>query len=242
MDGIIGAIISAIFSIFVTWKIAKSDSSQKNDILQAQLRTAESDLRESKEHAEKLRGELNSLKNQVAKLCEYEKKHGEMKKKLQAGGVIKEYTQPVLLVGPRFIGKTSLLMQWHAPWDHSRLSATRTHHTSMVPIYDFKRDNVEPHFADPDILTDVHVHLKLKVHDFPGEIDSQHNIIAQAKKETLELRKKTGKRLGIVLICMFDAEEADKGVSPATIEYYNGELFSNLRQLVGHNEIGIERL
>lgn len=104
----------------------------------------------------------------------------------------------------------------------------------MVPIYDFKLEKTEPHFADPEILTNVHVHLKLKVHDFPGELSQQKHIVEQTKQETLSLRQSTGKNLGIVLICMFDAEEAARGLSDDTYAYYNGELFSNLREFIAY--------
>jgi len=45
-----------------------------------------------------------------------------------------------------------------------------------------------------------------------------------------------------VLICMFDAQEASKGMSSSTVQYYNGELFGNLRRIVSHNQASIERL
>ncbi len=132
--------------------------------------------------------------------------------------------------------------KWHSPWDHSRLEATQTHRVSSVPIYDFTQENTEPHFADPDIRTDVEIHLKLRIHDFPGELNAQRSIREQAEKETLSLRDCTGKNLGVVLICMFDAEEASTGLSKQNVEYYTGELFANLRSLVAHKEVAVERL
>jgi GTPase SAR1 family protein len=232
---IVSALISSLFSGGIAWKAAKSDIGQKNSLFAEQLR-------DSSQKIDRLTSELNTTKRKVSSLSDFEKRYREVRKKLQASSVVREYIQPVILVGPRAVGKTSLLTQWHAPWDHSRLQATQTHKISTVPIYDFNRDNTEPHFADPDILTDVHVHLKLRVHDFPGELSYQANIIDQTIQETIDLRKSTGKNLGIILICLFDAEEVDKGLSQTTIDYYNGELFSNLRELVNYKEIKIERL
>lgn len=232
---IIAAIIGAVISGVITWFLTRSAVGQTNSLLETQLRTA------NKENKE-LGSKLNEVQRQAAELDLYRQKYQNVKNRLQASSVVREYVQPVILVGPRSVGKTSLLAQWHAPWDHSRLSPTQTHSTSVVPIYDFMRENVEQHFADPDIWTAVHVHLKLKVHDFPGELGSQRSIIEQGVQETLRLRQTTQKSLGLVLICMFDASETANGLSQSTISYYNGELFSNLRNLVAHNQIGIERL
>jgi len=235
MDAIIAAIIGAILSGFITWQLAQGDSGQK-------LRLFEAQLRDSNQQINKLTGEVSSLQQRNNQLAIFEGKYQEVKRRLQQSSVVREYFQPVILVGPKFVGKTSLLTQWHAPWDHSDLKSTDSHNISTVPIYDFKRVNTEPHFADPDILTDVHLHLKLRVHDFPGELGSQRNIIEQAKQETQELRHSTGKSLGVVLICMFDAVEVITGLQPVTHDYYNGELFLHLRELVSYKEIGIERL
>ena len=232
---ILGAIIGAIISGMITWFYTMGDLGKKNNLLEAQMRDTNSQIK-------KMSSELLSAQQQANRLSQFETKYKNVKQRLQASFVVREYVQPVVLVGPRSVGKTSLLAQWHAPWDHSGVNPSRTHSSSTVPIYDFKRNNTEPHFADPEILTDVHIHLKLKVHDFPGELASQKSIIQIAIQETLNLRQSTGKSLGIVLICMFDAEEAITGISSGTNTYYNGELFGNLRGLIAHNKIGIERL
>lgn len=233
---IIAAIIGAIVAAFFGWKVSQSDLGQKNSLLEAQLR-------DSNQRVDNMSRELSSIQQRNNQLVIFERKYLDVKRKLeQSVGVVHEYSQPVILVGPRAVGKTSLLTQWHAPWDHSGLSATVSHYISTVPIYDYKRINTEPHFADPDIKTDVYVHLKLQVHDFPGETGAQKNIVEQAKQETAQLRHNTGKSLGVVLICMFDASEVTSGISQSTNDYYNGELFLHLRDLVALREVGIERL
>jgi hypothetical protein len=231
-------IISAIINAVIGWFLnIRSDVGRKNKTLERQLRNQENLNSE-------LTSELNSLREQVERLAPFEEKYEQVKSKLQKSqGVVKEYSQPVILVGLRAVGKSSLLAQWHAPWDYSRLASTARYKTSTVPIYDFKQTNTEPHFADPDIKTDVHIHLKLKVHDFPGEPGAQESVVEQAIQETRNLRKSTGKAdLGVVLICIFNAEEAATSLSESTKVYYNGELFAKLRGLVAYNEVRLEKL
>lgn len=221
MEDAIPPIIAAAIGSVITWFLTKhSDANHKSKLSAATQRI----------------NDLTLQLNHTATRYEH------VKRNLQASAVVKVYHQPVLLVGPRAVGKTSLLSQWHAPWDHSRLNPTMTHSTSTVPIYDFKLSNTEPHFADSDILTDVHIHLKLKIHDFPGEVGAQEKVVATATQETKSLRESTGASLGIVLICMFNAEEAATQLSQSTIDYYNGELFSRLRSLVAFKDVRIERL
>ena len=117
-----------------------------------------------------------------------------------------------------------------------------THKTSIVPIYDFEPTDTEPHFADPEIKTRVKVHLKLQVHDFPGELYSQRAVSEQARKESHYLRDHAGKNLGVVLVCMFNALDAFQGVNESTLRYYNGDLFRNLRNMVSSGTVGIQRL
>ncbi|MCB0210796.1 MAG: GTPase domain-containing protein [Anaerolineae bacterium] len=232
---IIAAIIGALVAGVITWRFTKSDLGQKNNVLESQLSTLN-------EKQTNLKRDLGLCQKNVSRLTQYEVKYNNVKKRLKSSSVVKTYNQPVILVGPRAVGKTSLLAQWHAPWDHSRLMPSQTYKASTVPIYDFTQKETEPHFADAEILTDVHIHLKLTVHDFPGELSAQRSIVKRAKEETEFLRKSTGKKLGIVLICMFDAENTAKGLDSSTIDYYNGELFSNLRELVAFKNVEIDRL
>ncbi len=236
MEEIVAAIIGAVISGVTAWKAGRSDLGQKNNLLNAQLQDY---INKNNE----LAAELKETKEQVSSLSSFKNKYQHVKSKLEGSCVVREYSQPVILVGPRFVGKTSLLMQWHSPWDHSNLDPTATHRISDIPIYDFQQKDTEPHFADPDVQTQVNIHLKLRVHDFPGELSSQKSICEQAKEETSSLQRKTKKNLGVVLICMFDAEEAvTEQLSKTTMAYYHGELFANLRELVAYKEIELDRL
>jgi GTPase SAR1 family protein len=236
-------IITTILSTFTgAWVGGKLANNSQIDSLKKLLAKSEENLARKNGDLAKKNTDINLQKNEIGRLSKIEIKFDLIRKNLRGSAVVKDYYQPVILLGPRAVGKSSLIAQWHTPWIYSNLNPTQRHKISEVPIYDFKKENTEPHFADPEILTDVHLHLKLKVHDFPGELTSQISVIEQAIDETESLRKITNKSLGVVLVCIFNAEEATVGLSQSTIEYYNGDLFKNLRSLVSCNEVNIDRL
>jgi GTPase SAR1 family protein len=189
-----------------------------------------------------LKSESTSIQKRSNELEQKARKLDDVRAKLKNSSVVRTYEQPVLLVGPRGVGKTSLRVQLHAPWKTYTLVGTITHTISEVPVYDFVKPNAEPHFADPELIVPAHVHLALKIHDFPGELTAQRLIRKIIVEETEALRVNSGKNLGVVLICMFDAEEAKAGINKVTQQYYNGDLFSELRSLVSHSKVHIERL
>jgi hypothetical protein len=226
---VIGSIVGTTIIYWLTQGITANDLKNKLERAEQRTLTLESDL--------------TRLNSEVKRLRSFEQRYNNTKSKLESSIVVKEYCQPVILVGQRSVGKSSLLAQWHTPWNYGGLQATHTHNISIVPIYDGEQSDREPHFADQTIHTRVDIHLQLKVHDFPGELSAQTKIIEEAIKDTVLLRENTGKNLGIVLICMFDAAEAITGrpLQP-TIDYYNGDLFKNLRELVAYDKVGLERL
>lgn len=228
---IAGGIVAAIS----THLIGKRGIGQQNRLLEDQLQKTDAKKKT-------LENDLKDATAKVATLEQVAQKYNSVKEKLAASSVVHSYVQPVLLLGPRLVGKTSLVMQWHAPWDHSRLAATTTRRESMVPVFDFEKPDSVPHFADPDVRTRINAHLYLRVHDFPGEVDAQQSCIEQARVETQQLRETMGQNVGVVLICMFDSEEAVSGITDETMKYYNGDLFANLRSLVGMRTVDIQRL
>lgn len=231
MAEIIVPILSAVATAIVTWFLTRQ--SLRNDLWQKdQLLSKVSEFEaEAKKDA-----------NEIKQLTAFKDKYRIMRNNLESSSVVKHYLQPVILLGPRAVGKTSLLMQWHAPWEHGRLDSTQSHKITTVPVYDFEMPDREPHFAAPEITTAVEAHLKLRVHDFPGELAAQQSVTREAIADTEEVRSQTGKSMGVVLICMFDASESVRGVQSSTISYYNGDLFANLRALVSHRNIDIQRL
>lgn len=251
---VVSAIITCLITVLCTWWIASGSQSTEIQLLKSQLGQAHRETKnaqdESKRHATVLGEEkstlalkLKSAEEELADLKAQAQKLALVREKLTSGTLVKTYRQPVILVGPRLVGKTSLLMQWHAPWSTSRLDRTVTHNTSDVPVYDYTgKGDRAPHYAFPEITVQVHTHLMLKVHDFPGETDAQKSVCQTIISETDNLHRESGKNLGVVLVCMFDAEEAVTGISQETKRYYNGELFRELRSLVAHNKVEIERL
>ena len=219
-------------------------ASAKNE-LESSKKTEESgknDLRSTEARFQSVKTELESTKSEVVRQAAALEKFELAKKRIAEARLIQYARQPVILVGPRTVGKTSLMMQWHAPWDYSTPGATGAHTESTVPFHNIPDWKKTPHFAFPDIEVSNDLHLLLQVHDFPGELESQQSIIEVARQETKRLRSASGKDLGIVLVCMFDAREALNGSVGKTWDYYNGQLFRNLKRLVAYDDVGLERL
>lgn len=179
---------------------------------------------------------------ELARLAEVETRYNRLKARLKEVGVTETYVQPVLLVGPSGVGKTSLLTCWQKPWSSTPNSATMRHTFADVPIASKDNYTTRHHFADPDIETPVHVQLVARVHDFPGELRAQDLIQRIVQKETEEVQQSTGNRAGIVLVCMFDATEAVTRISDHTRLYYTGELFRRLRALTARGDAALSRL
>lgn len=235
LGGVLGAVLVAVLTLFITRGSARSALGQRNTLLQKQV----DDLQAKYDEAT---GRLGALGTESARLRTLAQKYQDVRQKLAESRVVRYYEQPVLLLGPRNVGKTSLLMQWHAPWDARRLASTTGHKQSLVPIYDVVTPDAVPHFADSSILTELHAHLRLRVHDFPGEPSMQSKVIEVAREETQRLLAETRKNLGVVLICMFNAAEAAVGIDDQSRDYYNAELFGQLHSLVSRQAVRIERL
>jgi uncharacterized membrane-anchored protein YhcB (DUF1043 family) len=200
IQAIIPSLVGAFATGAITWCYTRSGLGQRNVLLDTLLNNSKEKIDKLAYELESAKQQINNLTSELRKAKDLAQKYEKVKQQLQASSVVKEYLQPVIIVGSRAVGKSSLLAQWRAPWDYSRLEPTQTHNTSTVPIYDFKKNDLESHFADSAIMTDVYVHLKLKVHDFPGELRAQEKIVEEARKETLNLRERTGKALGLALI------------------------------------------
>jgi hypothetical protein len=210
--------------------------------IQVQLRDAKARRDDAEKQSQAARAEVESLKERLKKQSRTHDGYTRMKDVLAKASLVKSYHQPVLVVGPRYVGKTSLVKQWHAPWDEREVQGTTTHRVCEVPIFTFEEPDKAPHYAAPDVLVRVRAQLALRVHDFPGELQAQKLIGELIRKETDRLRTKSGKDLGVVIICLFDAEEAHLGIRAGTNQYYNGELFKELRRLVAGDAVRLERL
>jgi hypothetical protein len=261
MAVLIAALVSSVVGGICTWWLTRNSQSKVMgsqaatvDLLKGQLRQANQErasveakhtrLTEKLEHSEaELTGKLGTCEKHLADAKKIVRKYESVRAKLENSHVVRTYRQPVVLVGPKDVGKTSLLLQWHAPWDTTEsIPHTQAHRSQEVPIHDLLEPLTEPHFADPDLLVEVESHLVLKVHDFPGELNGQKSIREVVIEETRSLRRQTRRSLGVVLILMFDAEEAHTGIKDKTQEYYNGDLFKGLRELVSTGQANLERL
>lgn len=182
------------------------------------------------------------LKQSELAFQQLELRHRELRRRLEEAGIYESFRQPVLLVGPRGVGKTSLLTHWRTPWSKARPSPTFRHNFAEVPVCNLPLPERRPHFADPDLMVPVIAQLLLRVHDFAGEVNAQKLVEKVIREETAELRRASQHDLGVVIVCMFDAGEVVKGISPETQRYYNGELFQRLRGMMFDANVKIERL
>jgi GTPase SAR1 family protein len=210
--------------------------------LQTQVRDAKLERDEARKAQAAAAAELADQQRQVAELQQAGADLVRLKDLLARSSISKSYFQPVLVVGPRNVGKTSLVKQWEVPWDYSEVGPSAGHRVCEVPITTIEETERRQLLPAADVHVRIRRRLGLRVHDFPGEIRAQRLIANLVREETERLRAKSKKNLGVVIICMFDAEEAQIGVRPETYEYYNGELFRELRHLVAHASVGLERL
>jgi hypothetical protein len=182
-------------------------------------------------------GELQSAHDELVV------RHTTLRERVQTGGMIESIFQPVILVGPKGVGKTSLLSHWRAPWLQVRpVQGTMYHSQADVPVCDVPTTREKAHFADADLMVKASTRLMLRVHDFPGEITAQEEVKQVLLAETRHLREHSKRNLGVVIVCMFDAGEVEHGVTHETRRYYNQELFKHLGALVRADKAEIERL
>ena len=242
LPAIISAAAATAVTALIAWRQTRSHREGLVTTLQQHVSQLSTQLKAESARSGALEGDLKKVRQEVATLSVKAKKYEAVRAELQKSQVVKTYMQPVVLIGPRGVGKTSLLMQWYAPWISDPLSGTNDHLSAEVPVHDYIQLDTEPHFADPEVKVPVNVHLGLKVHDFPGELGAQQLVRQIIVRETVAVREQTNKEISVVLICMFDASEANAGISEKTTEYYNGDLFRELRIMMGGGNVFIQRL
>jgi len=236
--GLIAALIGAVATVaagVIAYANGKSSAETARASLTENLRTLRADYNEMEK-------ERTALRREAAEMKKLADRYREVRKELQNSSMVRNYHQPVLLVGPRGVGKTSLMMQWHAPWDYRLFEGTSVMQKAVVPIHDFTEADGVPHFADPTVKTRLEAHLHLTVFDFPGELDGQRTVRQVAVEEMRRLNSNGRAELGIVLICLFNAEEARTGISRETRDYYNGRMFHELHTLMVDGAVAFERI
>jgi hypothetical protein len=212
------------------------------DLEEIQQQTA-ARLREEQKKNAALASKLRANEARVEEVDHHLKEYERLRERVGKLRPFRPFYQPVLVLGPRAVGKTSLITQWHVPWDYAQVQSTTAHRVCQVPVYEVPVEGnhrAEP--LGPGLPTPVRFLLGLRLHDFPGELDAQRSILAEVGRETLKLRRNSRHNLGVVLICMFAADEAKRGIRPETNQYYNGQLFRELRRLFAHGEIDLSKL
>lgn len=239
---IVSAIGSVIATLFITHLLNKGKSSRELNILNTQLEDKRSECKKLKSEIIKCSSDLKECKTTIDSLNKIKLKFENMNSILSKSSVVRSLLQPVIIMGPRGVGKTSLVLQLHAPWIHEKLKGSIDHTHSEVPIFDFVEKDLTNHFANPELKVRLNTHLLLDMHDFPGDIAAQTQIKEIILEQAKEIKHRTSKNLGLILICMFNSEEAETSISQATKDYYNGDLFNQIRSFVIDNQVSIDRL
>src|SRR6266702_1167777 len=188
----ITAVISSIVAWLFTRHLTKGSQATTINALEVQLISLKEKNVQLETQHNLIQNDLEKSKVIIDQLKDKESQLLKIHDVLKRAGVATTYHQPVVLVGPRSVGKTSLLTQWNAPWNHAKLTPTTTYKMSHVPIHDFIDKDLKPHFACPEFLTQNHVHLALKLFDFPGELSYQEKICEIIVKETEQVKQNTG--------------------------------------------------
>lgn len=229
--------------------ILLSGSAAVIPVLAAKVRRSVSDARAAEGDRDKLTDQYNELARRhnrlLAKVRELSAQSAQLEKyraRLRHDGIVEHYMQPVVLVGPRGVGKSSLLRYWRSPWEVTPTSPTFRRERVDVPVCMLPNIETRVHPDDPELVVPIHANLMLRVHDFAGEVEAQRMVSQVLMEETRLLRQTSHRELGVVVICMFDAAEAVSGIQHETRKYYNGELFGRLRGLVSEQAVSVERL
>lgn len=190
---------------------------------------------------EELLAEVEYQTQLVEELLSYKQRYDRLRKKLTKYTRVQSFYQPVLLAGPPGVGKSALLKQWNAPWQTVHLPGGVPHRTAKVPFLDFAGQKKALR-DDPDVQLPLRTLLGLHVHDFPADPGTRRAVGEVVREETRQFRERSGKDLGVVLIFLFDAGDADRGIRPETTSYYNDELFREIRRLASPQSGRVERL
>jgi len=240
------SVLTVIATLVITYLVNKNTDKGKLTrevtTLSTQLDNERNNRLSLESQLKKINVENLSNKKVIDNLNTIKLKYEKTNAILEKSAVVRTLSQPVIIMGPRGVGKTALVVQLHAPWIHEKLKASIDHKHSEVPIFDFIEKDLTNHFANSDLKVQLHTHLVLDMHDFPGDFSAQTQIKETILEQAKEIKYRTGKNLGLVLVCMFNSEEAGIGISDVTRQYYNGDLFRQIKCFVTDDQISIDRL
>ena len=103
------------------------------------LQKAERELRQSNQLRAQLSANVKIAREGKSTAEEYRAKYDKLVTHLRSTSQVRTLAQPVVLLGPRAVGKTSLKLVWYAPWERRMLKATEKHTALSVPVYRKKR-------------------------------------------------------------------------------------------------------
>jgi hypothetical protein len=225
---------NAVAMVFLSLQRSQRLQAQQHiHTLRTRCESSESGHKQSKSEMARVRTEL------AAHLEKYEG----VRQKLSEAGMDKTYYQPVFLLGPRGVGKTSLVTRWEVVWEDFSPAPSIDLRRADVLVREIESVETVPHYVDPSIMTAVHAQIKVRVWDVAGELHGQRDVETAIRDETRRLLQDARRDLGVVIVCMFDASEC---VLPAlalnTRRYYTAELFAHLRTLAFQGDVKIERI
>jgi glutamate 5-kinase len=132
---ILAAAVTSTITGFSTWLITRSSMATELKLLRKDSDESVAKIRKLTDEKNVLLRKGNSDAAEITILKQSDNKLYAIRKSLELSSLVRTYRQPVILVGPKHVGKTSLLLQWHAPWNTSRrLDETQRHYTSEVPV------------------------------------------------------------------------------------------------------------
>jgi hypothetical protein len=158
----------------------------------------------------------------------------------------RQLLQPVLLLGPREVGKSSLIRMLTDP-NQSGLPE-RTFETrraagemTLTTNYHFRRTEPHPHDRHRTAMVDIVPGLRFI--DIPGEIHMQADALSIAAECAEKFRKETSTTKvlgrGIVLVCMFSGDPKDED---EVKRYYAQDTLAGLERHVRERTIRMEEV
>lgn len=185
---------------------------------------------------------VDVLQARVAELTRKIEQYADSYEEFDGATLLRTYSQPVVLIGPRNVGKTSLLYRWMTEPITESPFPTATHTTTQVPVVTVDQEEVRADFWKTQPRFPGMVHLAVRVWDTPGEVHAQKLVRQACVTETVRTRNEFSADLGVVIICMFNAEDAYRGLSGSTREYYNDAFFRSLYESIMTGAIAVHKV
>ena len=211
-----------------------------SDYLKEKYDANEEELRKTKERNRRIEIELRDTLEENKHLANT---LTHLKEKMQNSEVVSEVYYPVVLVGGRDSGKSSLRHHWGASWQVNAVEPTQVVSSVNIPVYDFVKDTRRPHPWADDVLVLEKVHLYLRTYDFPGEIINQKDILKVAERETQRIASEYKRQIGMCMLIMIDSSAMiDPATENETKNYFSSPGYLDLCDRIRSEAIAIDRV